>query len=625
MFLTWHIFGDPSVMVRTKAPTTMTVNHPGTLILGQGDYTVSIPGHGGALCALYADGTIYGSAVTDAAGTAVITMDPAPEEPMNLLLTVTAYNSVTYQGTVEVVPAEGPYLLIGEVTYIEDAGDGIINAGESVSMRMKLRNVGVEDAIDISARITDSIEDVTLTVDTQTFPNIPAGGEAWSNGYFEFEVAPQCPDQTTCTLPIAIQGGERLDWDSDVTFMIHAPAISVSSVDIDDTVGGDGNLRLDPGESATVAITLLNAGSGALDEIGALFTCSHPMITVTQGSATHEGLGQDESGVLQPVFEISIDPLFPAYEGDFDLAVTGSYEYDQTFELRIPIGGFYETVESGSPDWTHYFVTDGFTDQWHISTQRNHSPNGASSWKCGDQGAGDYASLLDAALETPAVEVSEGAEVVFWMWIDAEESGAYPGRAYDGGLVEMSVDGGPFTQITPEGGYTHTIRTGSTPGPFPEDTPVFSGSADWQQVRFNLGDTAGNVALRFRFGTDGADTREGWFIDDIEIIGLVALAGVDDEPRASLHLSLEPSRPNPTAGASALSFALPQAGRASLEVFDANGRLVRTLVDGQLDAGAHHTEWRGTDNAGRPVASGLYYFRLSTPEGARRRTVVVLR
>ena len=211
------------------------------------------------------------------------------------------------------------------------------------------------------------------------------------------------------------------------------------------------------------------------------------------------------------------------------------------------------------------------------------------------------------------------------MWIDSEVSQAYPGRAYDGGLVEMSVDGGPFTQITPAGGYPYTIRAGSIPGPFPEDTPVFAGSFDWHQVIFYLDDVSGTVAFRFRFGSDGVDTREGWHVDDIEILGLGSPADAREIDLVPSHVTLAQSWPNPFASDARISFALPQKERALLQVFDPTGRLVRTLICGTVAPGVHSVVWTGESDAGRPVASGVYYYRLNTESGTLERSLVLLR
>lgn len=67
-----------------------------------------------------------------------------------------------------------------------------------------------------------------------------------------------------------------------------------------------------------------------------------------------------------------------------------------------------------------------------------------------------------------------------------------------------------------------------------------------------------------------------------------------------------------------IRFELAQRGRASLRVFSAQGRLVRTLVDEPLPSGAYQIRWDGRDDAGRGVASGIYFYELS--EGARSLT-----
>jgi hypothetical protein len=64
--------------------------------------------------------------------------------------------------------------------------------------------------------------------------------------------------------------------------------------------------------------------------------------------------------------------------------------------------------------------------------------------------------------------------------------------------------------------------------------------------------------------------------------------------------------PNPFNPRTAIRFDLPNAGPVRLSVYDAAGRHIRTLVDGDLPAGAHEATWDGRDSSGRGVASGSY-------------------
>ena len=65
-----------------------------------------------------------------------------------------------------------------------------------------------------------------------------------------------------------------------------------------------------------------------------------------------------------------------------------------------------------------------------------------------------------------------------------------------------------------------------------------------------------------------------------------------------------------------MTLTLPARSLSSVRVYDVAGRLVRTLVEGNLDAGPHEIVWDGTDDAGRRVASGVY-FAASEPEVGR--------
>jgi hypothetical protein len=85
------------------------------------------------------------------------------------------------------------------------------------------------------------------------------------------------------------------------------------------------------------------------------------------------------------------------------------------------------------------------------------------------------------------------------------------------------------------------------------------------------------------------------------------------------------ARPNPFSGATEIAFAIPEAGRVSLRVYDAAGRLVRTLVDGAREAGVARISWDGRDQAGRGARSGIYFVRLSAAGAERSVRIVKLR
>ena len=73
--------------------------------------------------------------------------------------------------------------------------------------------------------------------------------------------------------------------------------------------------------------------------------------------------------------------------------------------------------------------------------------------------------------------------------------------------------------------------------------------------------------------------------------------------------------PNPSSHRTGIRYRLPEAGQATLKIFSADGRLVRTLLDGHADRGSYVTQWDGRDARGHRLPSGVYHARLS--QGAR--------
>lgn len=89
-------------------------------------------------------------------------------------------------------------------------------------------------------------------------------------------------------------------------------------------------------------------------------------------------------------------------------------------------------------------------------------------------------------------------------------------------------------------------------------------------------------------------------------------------PLASL--SFAPPSPNPSHGAVLMHFSLPTDGAVRLGVFDVTGRLVRSCIDGVLEAGEYRNEF--ALNGANP---GVYFAVLTTAEGTLRRSFVLVR
>ncbi len=72
---------------------------------------------------------------------------------------------------------------------------------------------------------------------------------------------------------------------------------------------------------------------------------------------------------------------------------------------------------------------------------------------------------------------------------------------------------------------------------------------------------------------------------------------------------LYPNHPNPFFRKTTIKFAVPRRAQVSLKIYDVQGRLVKTLIDGMQEPGYHAIDWKGSDQCGRSVASGVYFIQ----------------
>ena len=101
-----------------------------------------------------------------------------------------------------------------------------------------------------------------------------------------------------------------------------------------------------------------------------------------------------------------------------------------------------------------------------------------------------------------------------------------------------------------------------------------------------------------------------------------ATSAPGDTPAA---FALAGNYPNPFNPKTEIRFTLAAAGAATLRVFDTQGRLVRTLVDGPLAAGEQRVVWDGADGDGHRAASGVYFYRLEAEGRSATRRMVLLK
>ncbi len=218
--------------------------------------------------------------------------------------------------------------------------------------------------------------------------------------------------------------------------------------------------------------------------------------------------------------------------------------------------------------------------------------------------AGDYGNNLpETHLTSTALDCSawQGVTVRFRRWLGVEQP------SYDHAYFRASNDGVTWTTVWENGGEIN--------------------DNGWQLVEYDLAaiaDGQDTVYLRWTMGTtDSSWIFCGWNLDDVEILALPAAGEVAVGEAPAAVTAIRGAMPNPFNPRTDVRFELARAGRARLQVFDPRGHLVRVLADADLPAGPHVVAWDGTDLAGRPAASGVYFLRLEA-DGATDVGKVVL-
>ncbi|PID26885.1 MAG: hypothetical protein CR982_08145 [Candidatus Cloacimonadota bacterium] len=95
--------------------------------------------------------------------------------------------------------------------------------------------------------------------------------------------------------------------------------------------------------------------------------------------------------------------------------------------------------------------------------------------------------------------------------------------------------------------------------------------------------------------------------------GMIGSVGIEENIIANIELYQ--NYPNPFNPRTNIGFSLEKSGEVKIEIFNRSGRLVREISNNYRSSGKHWIEWNGKDNSNNSLSSGVYYYRVSTPEG----------
>lgn len=193
---------------------------------------------------------------------------------------------------------------------------------------------------------------------------------------------------------------------------------------------------------------------------------------------------------------------------------------------------------------------------------------------------------------------------------------------------------------------TNNIVTGSEYGIVVSDynfvtcNNVYDNDINYQSITDPTG-TDGNISVDSQFCAVKPDSTGNFLLQsdspclpgnhpdgyDCGLIGALSVGCgptriLDEIPSANI---LYQNFPNPFNPVTTIRYYLPEEAQVALEIYDMSGRLVARLADEYKEKGIHFIEWKGLDERGNPLASGIYLYQLRAGNEKISRKMVLLR
>ncbi len=668
-----NLIGDPETPLWTAEPTAVNVSHTGVITIGNNiPYPVTVTAGfapvESALVILRKAGEVNVRGRTGSSGQATLLVSALTPGPM--VLTVNARDHLLYTDTVQVI-ASNRYVSHLR-SWVLDPGpggnnDSIMNPGETVNIPMWVKNWGQQTAMTVSAKLRTHDPNAQVTDSARTFGNIAAGDSSFTGAPgFGLHVNTGLANGYAVACSLVCRDANDSVWVSLLSYQVGAPILEKRGVTVADTAhSGNGNGRLDPNETADLWVRLANTGLGHGYNVRATLRSADARLTVSDSTAAWSTIRKGDSAFALDRFTVyaqaGIPPETPLA---CTLAVTADGGYSAKRGFTVIVGEFrnIDPIPDGPRLPALYYAYD--------DKDTGYARHPQYSWvEIKSQGTRLSFSNNDAVI---VVTLPSGFGPV-----------KYYGQRYT--QVSVSADGWivPGSYTTTNYSNTALPSTGAPPraicANWDDLYPGYSsaGYAYWYHdaanhrfvVEFDsasyysptslkdkfefifydttLAATDGNTRFQVQYMTaNGLTASTVGMQDGTQQIGIQCLLNggyhkgcaplaaqrailYTTDPPGQVGLEADPADllvaarglalwPNPSRGRALVSWNLAAAGKVDLSVFDAAGRQVSSLVNAELAPGRHTRTW---DN--RQLAPGVYFLKLSTPDGTKQQKVIL--
>jgi hypothetical protein len=146
------------------------------------------------------------------------------------------------------------------------------------------------------------------------------------------------------------------------------------------------------------------------------------------------------------------------------------------------------------------------------------------------------------------------------------------------------------------------------------------------------GDTTADLTLSFADGWVGmafvtASVCDAYHCDSETFTVWVSdpPLGVDDIIVFPEVFALRQNYPNPFNPVTTIAYDIPEISNVRIDMYNILGQKVRTLVNGTHQPGMYHVRWNGTNDFGNPMASGMYFYRISSEQFISVKKLVLMK
>lgn len=266
VFRTWILFGDPTLLVRTAVPAQLELSYNEILPVGVPSVTFSSPVENARIAVTNGTEIIAVGNIQNGEYTMTFSQSYLPTDTLRVL--ATAPNYLPYEGIITFIPNEGPYVIVGNLTMTDDYVPFVNNRhndlpefGKRMKVKPEIVNIGNETASNF--RINISTEDPYITINTNeiTVSSLAADDTLLSDdASFLFTIENVVPaNHNTIIKMEIICGNDTIVQNKSVK--LYAPSLTITSLTIDDTQSGNGNHRVDYGETFNCVVTIANTGN----------------------------------------------------------------------------------------------------------------------------------------------------------------------------------------------------------------------------------------------------------------------------------------------------------------------------------------------------------------------------